>query len=72
MTWNYPWQPDEDPDHKTGEVDQDGCPARLRDDHGYYLWFTAMRKKYGYPRAEHVPTWEPRFKDWVAPATGDY
>jgi len=71
MSWNYPWTPEEDPDYETG-TDKDDVPIRNRDDHRYFLWFTAMRKKYGYPRTEHVALWEPRFKDWVAPATGDY
>ena len=66
MTWNYPWAPEEDPDH----VRADG--TQNRDYHRYFLWFTAMRKKYGYPRAEHVPSWEPRFKDWMPSPTGDY
>ncbi len=30
----------------------------------YYLWFTEMRAKYGYPRECHVSVLLPRFKDW--------
>ena len=66
MTWNYPWAPEEDPDFERADGTQN------RDHHRYFLWFTAMRKKYGYPRAEHVPTWEPRFKDWTPSPIGDY
>lgn len=62
MSWPYPWRPDEDPDH----VRADG--TRNRDHYQYYMWFTAMRKKYGYPRDQHVPKWEPRFLDWELPA----
>jgi len=72
MSWNYPWRPEEGPDHKTGEIDEHGCRVRNRDSHRYFIWFTAMRKKHGYPRKEHVPLWEPRFKDWSPPAFGDY
>ena len=59
MSWNYPWTPNEDPDRinpATGKIN--------RDDHEYYLWFQAMRQKYGYPRDGHVAEWKPRYSDW--------
>ena len=52
-TWPYPWRPEEDPDLEAN-----------RENPSYYTWFHAMREKYGYPRADHVADWQPRFKDW--------
>jgi hypothetical protein len=57
--WPYPWTREEEPDFIDPAT---GKPNR--ENPHFYTWFTAMREKYGYPRADHVADWQPRFKDW--------
>jgi hypothetical protein len=57
--WMYPWAPNEDPDYVDAEL------GKLGDRPDYYRWFQSMREKYGYPRKEHVPIWEPRYRTWM-------